>query len=244
MEEIDTPDDLDFTQQEHLEEKSEKIWFSSGLSCLNSEGIVFHPEVEEAEAGRMEGERNYFIKLLEETKKEAVQCGSVRGIYGGEDGVMHDDSTISHDSDSNTLEQKGGGGGGSVTDLALQLKMLPKEEQVKAKLSLMANQLESLSPGDLKREEFVRFDREGVVRKVEDMIDSVQRQPKDYYAVMYERAGEVVDEEEGKISLTKYEHLLKDEIAYTIQVVLDENPLNFVLQDFVKVSSPCPWFSS
>ena len=67
--------------------------------------------------------------------------------------------------------------------------------------------------------------REGVVRKVEDMIDSVQRQPKDYYAVMYERAGEVVDEEEGKIDLTKYEHLLKDEIAYTIQVVLDENPL-------------------
>ena len=73
-------------------------------------------------AGRTEGESNYFRKYLEEIKKEAPKCTSVRDISGGDGGVMKqvvveglhilaimwDGSTISHDSDSDTLEQKGG----------------------------------------------------------------------------------------------------------------------------------------
>jgi len=74
MEKIDTPDVpddvLDYTEQEYSEDKSHKIRISNGISLrdLNSEGIVFHPEIEE-EAGRDEGERNYFSNHLEEIER-------------------------------------------------------------------------------------------------------------------------------------------------------------------------------
>ena len=39
-------------------------------------------------AGRTEGESNYFRKYLEEIKKEAPKCTSVRDISGGDGNVM------------------------------------------------------------------------------------------------------------------------------------------------------------
>ena len=39
-------------------------------------------------AGRTEGESNYFRKYLEEIKKEAPKCASVRDISGGDGSVM------------------------------------------------------------------------------------------------------------------------------------------------------------
>ena len=49
---------------------------------------------------------------------------------------------------------------------------------------------------------------------------------------LYEKAGEIVEEEEGQITLAQYDYLFSDEVATSIQQVLEENPLPFKLQDF------------
>ena len=52
----------------------------------------------------------------------------------------------------------------------------------------------------------------------------------------YEMVGEVVDEEASQITLTKYNHLLRDEVGVAIEQVLSEHPLPYQLQDFQKLS--------
>ena len=42
---------------------------------------------------------------------------------------------------------------------------------------------------------------------------------------LYDRAGECVKEDVGEISLMKYQHLLKDDVALIIEEVLMSNPL-------------------
>ena len=57
-----------------------------------------------------------------------------------------------------------------------------------------------------------------------------------YSDSLYEEAGEMMEEEENPITLSKYSHLLNDEVATIIKSVLDENPLPFPLQDFQKLA--------
>ena len=52
----------------------------------------------------------------------------------------------------------------------------------------------------------------------------------------YVEAGTLVDEPEDEISLTKYHHLLKDEIHSKIMEVLEETNLPFKLADFQLLS--------
>ena len=95
----------------------------------------------------MEGEIYYFSKQLEEIKKEAPKCASVRDISGGDSNVMKqgvveglyilaiicDGSTICNDSD--TLEQKGGWSGGSVTDYLFLPPVLAGQLDIEASLT-------------------------------------------------------------------------------------------------------------
>ena len=53
---------------------------------------------------------------------------------------------------------------------------------------------------------------------------------------LYEKAGELVEEEENQISLTEHSHLLNDNVATIIEQVLEENPLPYSLQDFQKLA--------
>ena len=53
---------------------------------------------------------------------------------------------------------------------------------------------------------------------------------------LYEMAGELVEEEESQITLAKYDFLLSDEVAISIQQVLEENPLPFKLQNWQLLS--------
>ena len=157
MEEIETLDDIDFTEQDNLEEISLKVRISSGISsrALTRGGVVFQSEIGEA-VRRTEGERNKFSNHLEEIKK----CASVRDVRGEDDGKMkqvelflphvqagQEDIDISSYNRANIAQQ-------------LRLKMLPREEQVKARIPLLAKQLETLSPGDLKWDEFERAEME------------------------------------------------------------------------------------
>ena len=57
-----------------------------------------------------------------------------------------------------------------------------------------------------------------------------------YCDPLYEQAGELVEEEENQISLTRFSHLLNDEVAGILEKVLVENPLPFPLQDFQKIA--------
>ena len=52
----------------------------------------------------------------------------------------------------------------------------------------------------------------------------------------YVEAGTLVDEPEDEISLTKYHHLLKDEIHSKIMEVLEETNVPFKLADFQLLS--------
>ena len=52
----------------------------------------------------------------------------------------------------------------------------------------------------------------------------------------YDMVGEVVEEEASQITLTKYNHLLRDEVGVAIEQVLNEHPLPYQLQDFQKLS--------
>ena len=55
---------------------------------------------------------------------------------------------------------------------------------------------------------------------------------KTYAGELYINAGE----QEEDISVDKYGHLLVDKVAQTLQIVLEENPLPFELQDFQKLT--------
>ena len=57
-----------------------------------------------------------------------------------------------------------------------------------------------------------------------------------YCDPLYVQAGELVEEEENQISLTRFSHLLNDEVAGILEKVLVENPLPFPLQDFQKIA--------
>ena len=52
----------------------------------------------------------------------------------------------------------------------------------------------------------------------------------------YDEAGKLVATEDDQISLTKYCHLLRDDVALSLAQVLEENPLQFELADFQKVA--------
>ena len=52
----------------------------------------------------------------------------------------------------------------------------------------------------------------------------------------YDMVGEVVEEEASQITLSKYNHLLRDEVGVAIEQVLKEHPLPYQLQDFKKLS--------
>ena len=54
---------------------------------------------------------------------------------------------------------------------------------------------------------------------------------------LYDEAGKLVSADDDQISLTKYCHLLRDDVALTLAQVLEENPLQFELADFQKVAS-------
>ena len=53
---------------------------------------------------------------------------------------------------------------------------------------------------------------------------------------LYDEAGKLVSADDDQISLTKYCHLLRDDVALTLAQVLEENPLQFELADFQKVA--------
>ena len=69
-------------------------------------------------------------------------------------------------------------------------------------------------------------------RSFDSSIDIIKEQS-DY---LYEKAGELVDEEENQISLTEHNHLLNDHVATILEQVLEENPLHYSLQDFQKLA--------
>ena len=46
---------------------------------------------------------------------------------------------------------------------------------------------------------------------------------------LYEKAGELVAEDEEQITIKKYEHLLSDKVHWIIQEVLEENNVGFKL---------------
>jgi len=75
IDKIDTPENadddvLDYTEQGYSEDFRHKIRISNGISLrdLNSDGIVFHPEIED-DAGREECSQNYFGNCYEEVSK-------------------------------------------------------------------------------------------------------------------------------------------------------------------------------
>ena len=49
---------------------------------------------------------------------------------------------------------------------------------------------------------------------------------------LYDQAGVLVETDEDQISLERYSHILKDDVALVIKEVLDENPLPFKLAPF------------
>ena len=56
---------------------------------------------------------------------------------------------------------------------------------------------------------------------------------------MYEKAGELVAEDEEQITIKKYEHLFSDKVHYIIQEVLEENKVGFKLQEFQMSTLQC-----
>ena len=60
-------------------------------------------------------------------------------------------------------------------------------------------------------------------------IDSIS---KDRADSLYDMAGDLVKEDEDQISLSRYSHLLNDDVGTVIKQVLNENPLPFELAPF------------
>ena len=56
---------------------------------------------------------------------------------------------------------------------------------------------------------------------------------------LFDKAGELVEEDVGEISFVKYQHLLNDSVAMIIDEVLSENHLPFKLQDFQLLTLHC-----
>ena len=56
---------------------------------------------------------------------------------------------------------------------------------------------------------------------------------------LYDKAGDLVEEDAEEISLTQHQHLLNDSVAQIISEVLYENPLPFKLQDFQLLTLHC-----
>ena len=228
-------------------------------------GVVFHSEIEEA-AGRTERERNNFSKHLEEIEKEAAKCASVRDIRGEDGGKMKQvvvdglptDLFQEHFLPHVQVGQDASSYNRATISEQLHLNMLPKDEQVKARMSLLAKQLESLSPGDLKWDEFERAEMEKGDLNVGDfgLLDMVGNLPTvsvpliynsgiedgekqsfglvQYVERLYDMAGGLVEEPEEQITLEKYHHLLSDKVANAIRQVLFSHPLE--LQAFQKLT--------
>ena len=70
------------------------------------------------------------------------------------------------------------------------------------------------------------------MEKTSDSFGVLER----YLDPLYKQAGDLVEEEEDQISLTRFSHLLNDDVAGIIEKVLAENPLPFPLQDFQKIA--------
>ena len=75
--------------------------------------------------------------------------------------------------------------------------------------------------------------------------DEEEREPdklaisKEMAKFLFDKAGELVKEDVGEISLVKYQHLLNDSVALIIDEVLSENPLPFKLQEFQLLTLHC-----
>ena len=65
--------------------------------------------------------------------------------------------------------------------------------------------------------------------------EAAARLLQEYLDSQYEKAGEIVEEEENQISIASNCHLLSDPVALILEAVLEEKPLGFVLQDFQKL---------
>ena len=63
-----------------------------------------------------------------------------------------------------------------------------------------------------------------------------------YMKKIYEEVGSKSDAEpEGKLTIEKNLHLLRDEVAFLIEEVLEEHPLPYQLKDFQKLVLPSDW---
>ena len=62
---------------------------------------------------------------------------------------------------------------------------------------------------------------------------------KEQAKALYDKAGEVVEEDIEEITIAKHQHLLKDSVALIIDEVLREHPLPFQLQQFQLVTLHC-----
>ena len=76
----------------------------------------------------------------------------------------------------------------------------------------------------------------------EEGVDSFNIQlgiSKEKADLLYDGAGELVDEDPEQLTLEKYEHLLCDEVHLVIKEVLSENQIGFKLQDFQMLTLHC-----
>lgn len=76
----------------------------------------------------------------------------------------------------------------------------------------------------------------------EEGVDSCNIQlgiTKEKADLLYDGAGELVDEDPEQLTLEKYEHLLCDEVHLVIKEVLSENQIRFKLQDFQMLTLHC-----
>eukprot|EP00092_Neocalanus_flemingeri_P015889 GFUD01017206.1.p1 GENE.GFUD01017206.1~~GFUD01017206.1.p1 ORF type:complete len:476 (-),score=199.32 GFUD01017206.1:136-1563(-) len=118
LENPDVADDdvLDYTDQVYTEDKSHKIRISNGISLrdLNSDGIVFHPEIEE-EAGREEGSRNYFSNHLEEIEKLLAE----RQVEDEEEDLAENENLSEFEAAMRKMKDISGGDGGVMKRVVL-----------------------------------------------------------------------------------------------------------------------------
>ena len=136
------------------------------------------------------------------------------------------------DSDNSIgLCQGSGVGSGNVGD-----DMVGTSKKVAGSTSSLEEILDSEQKGDGK-ECLGAMKKQGLRFKVEKVGDVKRLTNKSVdFALLYDQAGEKVEEEESQISLMKYHHLWRDEVATIIAEVLEEHPLSFHLQDFQKLA--------
>ena len=73
----------------------------------------------------------------------------------------------------------------------------------------------------------------------EDIDENVLEITKEMSEYLYEKAGELIEEDSEEISLVLHHQLLKDSVAQIISQVLYENPLPFKLQEFQLLTLHC-----